>query len=116
MRALRPMCTTGRRPVHRSLANVSGLTPNHRCASARGISCGGTGISRGSSCCRADGRSLGRMRLDGAAMVGVSPRRSPVFNAVDGRAPQTQGAWADTGATDPTIYANIISNTSDSFG
>jgi hypothetical protein len=45
MRALRPMCTTGRRPVHRSRAKVSELTPNHCCASSRGIRCGGTGIS-----------------------------------------------------------------------
>ena len=36
MRTLRPIWTTGRRPVHRSRANTSGLTPNHRCASSRG--------------------------------------------------------------------------------
>jgi hypothetical protein len=108
MRALRPMCTTGRRPVHRSRAKVSELTPNHRCASSRGISCGGTGISSGSSCCRADGRILGRRRLDGAAMARVAPRRSKTFDAVDRRTPQTGGAWADTGATEPRIYANII--------
>jgi hypothetical protein len=92
MRALRPMCTTGRPSVHKSLAKVSELTPNYRCASARGISCGGAGISRGSACCRSDGRSLGRMRLDGSAMAESSPRRSWTFNAVDGRAPKTQGA------------------------
>jgi hypothetical protein len=38
MRALRPRWTTGSWPVHRSSANASELTPNHRCASGRGIS------------------------------------------------------------------------------
>ena len=75
MRALRPRWTTGSWPVHRSAANLSGLTPNHRRASGRGISCGGAGSARGSSCCRPDRRRRGRTRRDGAAMAGVSPRR-----------------------------------------
>jgi hypothetical protein len=76
MRALRPRCTTGSSPVHSSRANVSGLTPNHRCASSRGISWGGGGSSRGRSSWRADGRRLGRRCGDGAAMAGTSPRRA----------------------------------------
>jgi hypothetical protein len=108
MRTLRPIWTTGRRPVHRSRAKVSGLTPNHRWASARGISCGGAGSSRGRSCCRADGRMRGRRRLGEAAMARVAPRRSWTCDAVDRHAPQTGEAWADTGATALTIYANII--------
>jgi hypothetical protein len=78
MRALRPMCTTGRRPVHRSLAKVSELTPNHRCASSRGISWGGGGISRGRSCCRGDERGRARGRLDIGGMAGGSPLKSRV--------------------------------------
>ena len=109
MRGLRPMWTTGRRPEHKSLAKTSGLTPNHRCASSRGISCGDAGISRGKTCCRADGRVLGRMRLGGAAIAGVSPLKSRVSDAGDGNAPQTQRACAGTGGTDPTRYAIIIS-------
>jgi hypothetical protein len=76
MRVLRPRCTTGSWPVHSSRAKVSGLTPNHRCASSRGISCGGGGSSRGRSSWRADGRRLGRRCWDRAAMAGTSPRRA----------------------------------------
>jgi hypothetical protein len=75
-RALRPRCTTGSWPVHSSRTKVSGLTPNHRCASSRGISCGGGGSSRGRSSWRADGRRLGRRCGDRAAMARTSPRRA----------------------------------------
>jgi hypothetical protein len=109
MRALRPMCTTGRRPVHRSLANVSGLTPNHRCASSKGISCGGAGISRGRSCWRADGRVLVRRRLDAGGIPGGSPLTHRACDAIERRALQTRAAWAEPGTTAWTIYANIIS-------
>ncbi len=95
MRGLRPMWTTGRRPEHRSLAKTSGLTPNHRCASSRGISCGDAGISRGKTCCRADGRVLGRMRLGGIAIAGVVPFKSQVFDAGGGNAPQTHRGWPE---------------------
>ena len=107
MRALRPRCTTGRRPVQRSRAKVSGLTPSHRCASGRGMSWGGAGSSRGKTNWRAD---------DVAGRVGVwtgqpwpGSHLSGARRAAQGkRAPQTGTAWADTGATALTIYANII--------
>ena len=109
MRTLRPRCTTGSWPVQRRRAKVSGLTPNHRCASARGISCGGAGRSKGSSCCRADGWGQGRGRLDGEAMIRVSPRRSGMCDAGNRGALPSRGAWADTGARDRTRDAHLFS-------
>jgi hypothetical protein len=90
IRALRPRCTTGSWPVHSSLANVSGLTPNHRCASSRGISCGGTGSSRGRSCCRGDERGRARGRLGAGGMAGGSPLKSRVGKTGEPCAPQTR--------------------------
>jgi hypothetical protein len=74
------------RTVHRSSAHVSGLTPHHRCASERWMSCGGAGSSSGSSCCRTDGRLRGRTRLDKAAMAGIPSLCSQAVDVVDGRA------------------------------
>jgi hypothetical protein len=109
MRALRPRCTTGSWPVHSSRVKVSGLTPNQRCASSRGISWGGGGSSRGRSSWRADGRRLGRRCWDGAAMAGASPHRCGTCDAVnrDGRQPQI--VWADPGATGLRKCATILS-------
>jgi hypothetical protein len=85
-RTLRPRCTTGSCPVHRSRAHVSELTPNQRRASGRGMSCGGAGSSSGSSCCRTDGRLRGRTRLDKAAMAGIPSLCSQAVDVVDGSA------------------------------
>jgi hypothetical protein len=43
-------------------------------------------MSRGSACWRTAGRVLGRRRLGGAAIAGVSPRRRWTGDAVDGSA------------------------------